>query len=34
MPRITRGAAWLVAGVMYETLPDGSTGWRVGPIKA
>jgi len=24
----------VVAGVMYETLPDGSTGWRVGPIKA
>src|SRR5881409_2376289 len=24
----------VVAGVMYETLPEGSTDWRVGPIKA
>jgi len=24
----------VVAGVMYETLPGGSTGWRVGPIRA
>jgi len=24
----------VVAGVMYETLPDGSMGWRDGPIRA
>src|SRR2546422_5927494 len=31
---LTFASGVVVASVMYETLPDGSTGWRVGPINA
>src|SRR3989441_106135 len=31
---LTFASGVVVASVMYQTLPDGSTGWRVGPINA